>query len=107
MAERAVLQPNGKYAVFSSIVDNFVLYDATSEEIWTYFRDAAGMRRANEAVKNADEDRNMDGSKGRFEDCMRTIRNIHGAEQEKLAREMIGGMGSEPVLKSHEEAPHA
>ena len=33
MASQIILQPDGKFAGFSSVVDGFVFYDATEEEI--------------------------------------------------------------------------
>ncbi len=33
MARQIIKQPDGKYAVWSTIVDNFILIDATPEEI--------------------------------------------------------------------------
>lgn len=33
MAHQIIKQPNGKYAVWSTMVDHFILYDATPEDI--------------------------------------------------------------------------
>ncbi len=33
MARQIIKQPNGKYCLFSSIIDNVIVYDATKEEI--------------------------------------------------------------------------
>lgn len=37
MGSQIIKQPNGKYAVFSSIVDDFMFYDATPEDVIGYF----------------------------------------------------------------------
>ena len=34
MAWRIVVQPNGKYAKFSDVVDNFTDYDMTKDEVF-------------------------------------------------------------------------
>lgn len=36
MPERVIKQPDGKYAIWSSEVDDFVVYDATADEIDSY-----------------------------------------------------------------------
>lgn len=33
MARQIIKQPNGKYCLFSSIIDNVIVYDATKQEI--------------------------------------------------------------------------
>ena len=33
MARQIIKQPNGKYCLFSSVIDNVIIYDATKEEI--------------------------------------------------------------------------
>jgi len=37
MGHQIIKQPNGKYAVFSSIVDNFIILDATKQDIIEYY----------------------------------------------------------------------
>ena len=37
MAVQIIQQPNGKFCLFNSIVDNITFYDATEEEIITEF----------------------------------------------------------------------
>lgn len=41
MGQQIIKQPNGKYAVFSSVVDAFVLLDAEQPEVFEHFIDAA------------------------------------------------------------------
>lgn len=56
MARHVVLQPDGKYAVWSTISDNFLLLDATREEvIQEYMADAVynATRRAESHIHDA------------------------------------------------------
>jgi hypothetical protein len=87
MAQHIVRQPNGRYAIFSSIVDDFISYDATAEECYAHFRQ--------EAIINADRrtTRSLEianTSETQFIDDIRRIRSIHGDQQadESLIRAM-------------------
>lgn len=37
MAHQIIKQPNGNFAIWSSVVDHFILVDATSEEMIEYY----------------------------------------------------------------------
>jgi len=80
MSSRAVKQPNGLYARFSTIVDDFTHYNATREELWTIFRDEGGIDCANGKMERADKDLSVDGSTGRFEEALKTIEICHGKD---------------------------
>jgi hypothetical protein len=41
MGQQIIKQPDGKFAVFSSVVDAFVLYDCTADDIVEHFAEAA------------------------------------------------------------------
>ncbi len=50
MSDRVFKQPNGNYAIFSSVVDGFTLYDATADDIIEHYvklatEEARGMAR--------------------------------------------------------------
>lgn len=42
MGQQIIRQPDGRFAIFSSIVDGFLLTDATEEEILRWRADEAG-----------------------------------------------------------------
>jgi hypothetical protein len=48
MGKRVLKQPDGKYAVWDSIVDDFIVWDATADEIDTYI--------VTEAIKKAQDE---------------------------------------------------
>ena len=91
MGQRIVKQPNGKYAAFSDPVDHFVVYDMTREEAVQYCVDESdlGPKGSQEKVQHADDDRTWEGTPGRYEDCMKTIRVVHGAEEEAKYRKLL------------------
>lgn len=72
MPARAVIQPNGRYARFSTIVDGFTHANYTEKQLWTVFRDEHGVDVANEKIKNAKADL------GRFEEALEDIAMQHG-----------------------------
>lgn len=77
MGQHIVKQPNGKYAIFSSIVDHFIAYDATPEEIRNHFRAIAeeeSDRHTERGIKRAD---GPFAREGLTEDLAR-VRLIHG-----------------------------
>ena len=55
MAWRIVVQPNGKYAKFSDVVDNFTDYDMTKDEVFELCRDAAGVDTARYKIEQAEK----------------------------------------------------
>jgi hypothetical protein len=91
MGQRIVKQPNGKYAAFSDIVDHFIAYDATREEALQFCVDKwkCTTAEAEEKVQRGDDDIRQDGSKGRYEEAVNTIRVIHGAEEVSKYRNLL------------------
>lgn len=88
MGRQIVRQPNGLYAVWSSVVDNFVLLDATESEV------------VEELAANAVEQLRKDVRRivaqleigqrpyhqftKTFEECVAIIRDLHGEGDETL-----------------------
>jgi hypothetical protein len=44
MGHQIIRQPDGRYAVFGTVTDTIVVWDATREEILAWFADAAAQR---------------------------------------------------------------
>ena len=82
MAWRIVKQPDGRYARFSDVVDNFTHLNMTREEALVVCREHADALWAGEKVRNADSDTLEDGACGggldRWRDSMQTVLDIHG-----------------------------
>lgn len=76
MGHYIVKQPNGKYAIFSSVVDHFIAYDATPEQINMHFRLLA-MAEADRQTKRGLADADRFGIE-RLHKYLNTVRVIHG-----------------------------
>lgn len=90
MGKCVVRQPNGLYAVFSSIVDDFVVLDCTPAEVVSYFQNEArrqARKDAREAIQRADD--RQDGDRRTWDDCLGTIRAVHGKARAAERRRMI------------------
>lgn len=72
MAWRIVKQPNGKYARFSEVVDDFTHYDMTREQALELCQEYLG--RADSETKVA----NADNASDRFTEALDIIQTIHG-----------------------------
>lgn len=88
MPTYAVKQPNGNYALFSTVVDDFTAHSLTREEATLLLSDR-GMGEALSAMKRADEDK-LPGGHGnapspqefrRWYDALDTVQNIHGKKK--------------------------
>jgi hypothetical protein len=95
-----VKQPNGLFARFSDIVDDFTHGDMTEAEAVELCRDSMGREEARKKVQRAidDEDRWRPGVKhgdpkglGRWKDAIKTVRAIHGAKRAREAAAETGG----------------
>ena len=86
MAWRIDKQPNGKFARFSDIVDDFTHLNMTEAEALEVCVMECGERTAKQKVKNAVEDikpwTNLPGSgTDRWEYDIQKVHNVHGAER--------------------------
>jgi hypothetical protein len=79
MAGRFLLQPNGRLARFSSIVDNFTHVNMTEEEALREAREGMGRRDAEAAVARGVA-RGLD-AEGGWNACLETIRTVHGPDE--------------------------
>jgi hypothetical protein len=84
MGNQIIKQPNGKYAVFSSVVDDFVFYNATPKDLIDYFAKHEVEKITQfveETVKGIDK-----GTKPYFQftmtwdEAVETARQVHGAK---------------------------
>lgn len=84
MGNQIIKQPNGKYAVFSSIVDDIVFYNAKKDDLIKYFVD-----REAERIKDYVERTLSDLDKGEkpycqftmtWKEALATARQVHGAK---------------------------
>lgn len=87
MGRQIIKQPNGLYAIWSTVVDHFVLYDATADEIVDEaIRENSPTR---EGVLKVIEELNNGGKPYyqftmTFKEAIQTARRIHGKDDETL-----------------------
>lgn len=74
MGNRAVKQPNGLYARFSEMVDDFTHVNCTRETLWEYYGGERDIEHANGKMDRADNE------PGRFDEAMKIIEAIHGKD---------------------------
>ena len=93
MGWRLVKQPNGLYARFSEIVDDFTDYDMDRQEAFETCRDLAGVNVANQKIDSADkelDDRDQPREPlYRFNDCIETIGIVHGKKEAAERRKQL------------------
>lgn len=99
MGQILVKQPNGKYGVFSSVVDDFIALDLTPETVKEFLIEEymeVVERQTKGWIEDADRDsdfysyakREGDGLK-RWRECLADIRRQHGAEKARITKEAV------------------
>lgn len=86
MGQRIVKQPNGRYGIFSTVVDTFTVYDATLDELIEHLR--------NEAAEAAERDARGSVARAeteptRFDDCLGTVEVVHGRREAQRLRDVL------------------
>ena len=84
MGSQIIKQPNGKYAIFSSIVDDIVFYEATEKDIVKYFVDRE-VERITQHVRETIESLDKGGKPSfqftmTWEEALDTAKRVHGAK---------------------------
>ena len=83
MPARIVVQPNGLYARFSTIVDHFTHYNCTRQELFEELRFEHGAGPAEQAIKRGER------SPDRFGEAIEDVRIIHGDDEARKYRELM------------------
>ena len=100
MPSRFLVQPNGKLARFSTIVDNFTHYDLSEEEAYEVCLDNMGRLDARAKVARGLA-RGLDAEFG-WNECLETIRICHG--EKELASVLKEILGSADEASENEES---
>jgi hypothetical protein len=85
MGNRVVRQPNGKLAIFSTVIDKFTHTNCTHEDVVVALLGevlAAQLPAIERAVKLAEEDNDLD----RWRGALQTISTIHGDDEAAKAQ---------------------
>lgn len=86
MGWRFVQQPNGMFARWSDVVDNFTDYDMTEGDAFTLCHDVGVP-----AVVAQHKLNMAKSSPARFENSLETISIVHGQEEADKVRAMLSG----------------
>jgi len=93
MGQQIIKQPNGKYCLFSSIVDTVTYYNMTKEEIvevWTENARKEFEQKVNDITEKLDKGKNpyfqftLD-----YESMLQTILEIHNADEMENIKQAI------------------
>jgi len=96
MGRHIIKQPNGKLAIWSTIVDNFIMTDVTKEE-YIAFRIQEETERVekdiNDIVDRLDTGQRQSYTAHNWEEALRQLEYIHGREElDKLLRGLNNDM---------------
>jgi len=85
MGQQIIKQPNGKYCLFSSVVDNVTCYDMTKEEIievWTEKAKKDFEEKVNDILSKLDKgERPYFQFTLSYEEMLQTILEVHSADE--------------------------
>jgi len=82
--KQIIKQPNGKYLIFSSVVDNVIMYDATKEDIineWVKESREKITRDVNNIIERLGDDD--------YEEVFKIIKNVHGKEEVEKVKKLF------------------
>ena len=83
MGRIVVTQPDGKHAIFSTIIDDFILYDATRDELIEFL--------LNDKRREVENFVNVSLKKeNRLGECLETVKHVHGKDTFEQAKEELG-----------------
>lgn len=93
MGRQIIKQPNGKYCVFSSIVDNIISYDMTEQDVINEFVAEAKEdieKRVKEIIAQLNNnEKPYYQFTHSYEEMLKTIKGIHGEEEVLRIRKVI------------------
>lgn len=92
MGHQVIKQPDGNYAVWSSIVDNFIILNATKEELVKYYIQEESQRiedMVTEMVNEAEDTTKVVQFAITFEGALGRIAELHGREEAKSVLDEI------------------
>ncbi len=95
MGRQLLRQPNGRYAIFSSVEDEFILWNATPEEVITHNVTEAAREariRAEAWVRKAKNSGVKGGPGHDMQQALDAVESVHGCER---AAELLDEMGEE------------
>ncbi len=88
MGRQVVKQPNGKFAIFTSICDDFVLMDATQEELLEEVGKEAAERAKEDYLRlmGTIQSQTQAVQTKNWNECLNTLKHVHGVR--KMSKRM-------------------
>lgn len=88
MSHQIIKQPNGKYCIFSSIVDNIIIYNATPDEIKKYYieEEVKEINKKVDQAINSPQEYYYGWPFNNFDDMCKEILGLHEG-QDKIIKE--------------------
>ncbi len=101
MGRQIIKQPNGKYCIFSSVVDNVTFYDMTVEKIieeWTNEARLDIERKVKDIVSKIENNQQpyYQFTK-RYDEMVEFIEEIHGKKEAKKIKKLIESSSKDNV----------
>lgn len=88
-----IRQPNGKFALFSSMIDDFTAMDATEEELAVHVAELEYKKAYEHVMREIEKVKTKDKPyfqfSKTFDEALATIEDIHGKEVAKKRRDYL------------------
>ena len=91
MGRITIKQDNGKYAVWSTVVDNFIMVNADKEDLIELQQETFNRKVSEENVDKALDRIEKHGSYKTMEEALDWIEEVHGKEERVKAEKWIAG----------------
>ncbi len=99
MGLQVIKQPDDRFAIWSSNVDNFVVMGADREEVIDHFVEVASKKAreyiVDKLIKIEDDEKAYFQFSRSFKDCLETIEQVHGYEERVKVWNLIGKIKKE------------
>lgn len=92
MGHRLVAQPNGRYAIFSTVVDNIIVYDCTEDDLVDYYSECEREKARRMVTDWIHDDRGHNPVRT-LDEILETIGDCHGEEEAEKQRRRLTGEG--------------
>lgn len=78
MAHTLIKQDNGKYSIWSTIIDNFIATDLTIKELNKYYRERAISKSMEEVANMLNKCGTYKHTPNTIEEALKEIKELHG-----------------------------
>lgn len=94
MGKQIIQTPNGKYAIFSTVIDDFVAFNGTKEEVLEYFKAEAAKKAERDILEVFEKMKNGEKPYRQFtmslEEMMEVMKKSHCEEDYETCKKELG-----------------